>query len=108
MIAVDTSALMAIVLDEPQAAACIDAIAAEERILISAGTMVESLIVAARRNVRDEVAGLIEGLGFEVVPVTSLSAHEIADAYERWGRCASTAGLNFGDCFAYQVARAYG
>lgn len=52
--------------------------------MISAGTMVESLIVAARRNVRDEVAGLIMGLGFEVVPVTSISAQEIADAYERW------------------------
>ncbi|UYO51146.1 type II toxin-antitoxin system VapC family toxin [Rhodopseudomonas palustris] len=108
MIAVDTSALMAIVLDEPQAAACIDAIEVEERVLISAGTMVESLIVAARRNVRDEVAGLIMGLGFEVVPVTSISAPEIGDAYERCGRGSSAAGLNFGDCFAYQVARAHG
>jgi ribonuclease VapC len=51
MIAVDTSALMAIVLDEPKAEACIAALEAEDEILISAGTLAETLIVSARRNV---------------------------------------------------------
>ena len=108
MIAVDTSALMAIVLGEPEAGACIAALAADEAILISAGTVAEALIVAARRNVREEMAGLIDGLGFEVVAVTSVAARRIADAYGRWGKGTHPAGLNFGDCFAYEVAKERG
>ena len=53
MIAVDTSALMAIVLDEAEADACIAVLETEDNILISAGTIAEALIVAARRNVGD-------------------------------------------------------
>jgi ribonuclease VapC len=51
VIAVDTSALMAIVLDEPTAQACMAALEAEDEILISAGTLAELLIVSARRRV---------------------------------------------------------
>ena len=82
MIAVDTSALMAIVLDEAEADACIAALSAEDDLLISAGTMAEALIVSARRNVGEEIAHLIDGLGFEIVSVTSASARRIAEAYE--------------------------
>ena len=49
MIAVDTSALMAIALEEPMAQACKRALEAEDEILISAGTLAELLIVSARR-----------------------------------------------------------
>ena len=105
MIAVDTSALMAIVLDETEAGACIAALEAEDDILISAGTVAEVLIVAARRNVGEEMARLIDGLGFNVVPVTSVSGRRVASAYMQWGKGIDAAGLNFGDCFAYEVAR---
>jgi ribonuclease VapC len=105
MIAVDTSALMAIVLNEKEADACIAALEAEENILISAGTVAEALIVAARRNVGGEVAGLIDGLGFDVVAVTPASARQIAQAHAQWGKGISPASLNFGDCFAYAVAK---
>jgi ribonuclease VapC len=105
VIAVDTSALMAIVLDEPEADACIAALEAEPDILMSAGTVAEALIVSARRNVGEELAGLIDRLGFEIVAVTPASARRIADAYGKWGRGVHRATLNFGDCFAYEVAR---
>jgi ribonuclease VapC len=105
MIAVDTSALMAIVLDEPAADACIAALEAEDEILISAGTVAEALIVSARRNVDAEVSGIIDQLGFRIVAVTPASARRIADAYQRWGRGQHPAALNFGDCFAYEVAK---
>jgi ribonuclease VapC len=105
MIAVDTSALMAIVLNEPQADACIAALEAEDDLLISAGTVAEALIVSARRNVGQEVSSLINGLGFEVVPITAASAHRIARAYEQWGKGVNPAALNLGDCFAYEVAQ---
>lgn len=105
MIAVDTSALMAIVLNESKADACIAALATEDRLLISAGTVAETLIVAARRDLSDAMDRLIDGLGFEVVSVTPASARRIAQAYETWGKGVHEASLNFGDCFAYEVAK---
>ncbi|MGH6904627.1 MAG: type II toxin-antitoxin system VapC family toxin [Geminicoccaceae bacterium] len=108
MIAVDTSALMAILLNEPEADACMAALEREDDILISAGTMAEALIVAARRNVAEEMRRLIDELGFEVVTVTSASARRIAEAYARWGKGVHPAALNFGDCFAYEIAKEHG
>ncbi len=104
MIAVDTSALMAIVLGEPQAEACMAAIEHADELVISAGTVAEALIVAGRRNVGPEVAEMISGLGFEVVTVTAASARRVADAYAQWGKGIHPASLNYGDCFAYEVA----
>lgn len=105
MIAVDTSALMAIVLDEAEANFCIGALETEADLLISAGTVAEALIVSARRNVGEEMARLIDGLGFEIVTLTPASARRVAHAYEMWGKGVHPAGLNFGDCFAYEVAK---
>lgn len=105
MIAVDTSALMAIVLGEAAADICISVLEAEADVVISAGTVAEALIVAGRRRVVIPMASLIEGLGFNVVAVTPASAQRIALAYERWGKGIHPAGLNFGDCFAYEVAK---
>jgi ribonuclease VapC len=108
MIAIDTSALMAIVLNEPEADACVSALEVEDDLVISAGTVAEALIVAARRNVGDEMERLIDGLGFEVVSVTPASARRIAGAYESWGKGMHPAALNFADCFAYEVAKEHG
>ncbi len=108
MIAVDTSAIMAIVLDEPEADACIAALEGEDEILISAGTVAEALIVAARRNVGEEVASLVDGLGLNVITMTPAAAGRIAEAYEHWGKGRHAAALNFGDCFAYEVAKQHG
>lgn len=108
MIAVDTSALLAVALDEPEAGACIDALELADRILISAATVAEALIVAARRNVRAEVEAMIDGLGFEIVSVAAKDARGVSAAYDRWGKGQSPASLNFGDCFAYELAKVYG
>jgi ribonuclease VapC len=105
VIVVDTSALMAILLDEPQAQPCMSALAATDRLLISAGTVAEMMIVAGQRNVGEEAEKLINGLGFEIIPVSFASAQGIAQAYRQWGKGVHPAGLNFGDCFAYDLAR---
>jgi ribonuclease VapC len=102
----DTSALMAILLDEPLAPACTNALVAADRVLISAGTVAETLIVAERRNVGAEAEQLISDIGFEVAPVTVASARRVARACARWGKGVHAAALNFGDCFAYELARA--
>jgi ribonuclease VapC len=108
MITVDTSALMAIVLGESKADACIAALAAEDEVLISAATIAEALIVAARRGVGDEMVRLIDEFGFNAVSVTPASARRVAVAYARWGKGTHAASLNFGDCFAYDVAKEHG
>jgi len=105
MIAVDTSALMAILLDEADADTCIAALEGEDEIVMSAGTLAEALIVSARRGVAEELAELVEGLGVEVVQLTAASARRVAEAYSRWGKGVHPAALNFGDCFAYELAR---
>jgi ribonuclease VapC len=107
MIAVDTSALMAIVLGEAAADACIRVLESETEVVISAGTVAEALIVAGRRDVGEEAARLIDGLGFEIVSVTAASARRIGAAYARWGKGLHPVGLNFGDCFAYEIAKEY-
>ena len=107
MIAVDTSALMAILLNEPEAPACTAALETEGRLLISAGTVAELLIVAGRRKLLEEANALIGGLGFEIIGVTSESARRVADSYARWGKGIHPAALNFGDCFAHAMATEY-
>ena len=51
------------------------------------------------------MVSLIDGLGFEIGPVTGTSARDVASAYEQWGKGLHPAGLNFGDCFAYALAK---
>lgn len=104
MIAVDTSALMAILLDEPKAEACMTALEAADRLLISAATVAEALIVAGRRSLSGDMAALITGLDFEIESLTARTAPRIAAVYDRWGKGIHPAALNVGDCFAYAVA----
>jgi ribonuclease VapC len=102
---VDTSAIIAIVLKEPEAAACAAILQNDQELLMSAGTYAELLIVASARNVGDEVERLVKDFGFEIVPVTSAVSRRVAEAYHLWGKGVHPAGLNFGDCFAYEAAK---
>ncbi len=86
MIAVDTSALMAILVDEPEADTCATEILRETEIVISAGTMAEALSVAHHRGVGSEMTRLIDGLGFAIVDVSAASAQRVADVHSRWGK----------------------
>lgn len=108
MIVVDTSALMAIVLNEPEADAVAAALEQADGIAMSAATVAEALIVARRRGAGDVMSRLIDGLGAQIAPVSRDVAAEVADAYDRWGKGVHAAGLNFGDCFAYALARRLG
>ena len=98
---------MAIVLDEPEAGACATAIEQNRDLAISAGTLAETLVVATRRGVGPAMEQLIADLALETIPVTAAGAQRIAAAYARWGRGIHRAALNFGDCFAYALAKEY-
>jgi ribonuclease VapC len=108
MIAVDTSALMAILLVEPAAKSCINALKLDPDVVISAGTLTETLIVASRRNLSEQVLRFVDELNFDVIPVTRASAERIELTYSRWGKGLHPASLNLGDCFAYDVAKQHG
>ena len=54
--------------------------------MISAASVAEALIVAARRNVGEQMRRLIDGMGFEIVSVTDASARRVADSYVIWGK----------------------
>jgi ribonuclease VapC len=107
MIAVDTSALMAVILDEPLAARCIQALERAPGLVISAATVAEALIVATRRGVSPEMQKLADQLGFEIVSVSAATAKRVGDAYKIWGKGRHPASLNFGDCFSYDTAKTY-
>ena len=107
-VVLDTSSLMAILLGEPESAACAAVLGSEARLLISAGTLAEALIVAGNRRIGTEMATLVTEGGVEVVPVTAATATRVAEAYATWGKGNHPAGLNFGDCFAYALAHEMG
>lgn len=103
-IVIDTSALVAVLQEEPEAQACRAAIRAAERIMISAGTLAEALIVAELRGFREGMLRLVDDLAMEIVPLDHRGAAQAAAAYGRWGRGLHPAALNFGDCLAYALA----
>jgi ribonuclease VapC len=106
MIAVDTSALIAIVMGEPEGKRCFSALSEADHLLMSAATMAETLIVAARRDRTSEITRLLDGLNFDIINVTPTSVRDVVKAYDQWGKGVHPAALNFGDCFAYAIAKA--
>ena len=106
---VDTSALIAILRDEPEARACASAIESSAIRRVSAANFVETaLIIDASR---DPVASrrfddLIREAQIIVEPVTEAQARIAREAYRDFGKGSGhPAKLNFGDCFAYALAK---
>jgi ribonuclease VapC len=102
---VDTSALMAILLDEPKADSCAEALEAAEPPEISAATLAEALVVADRRGVGEAMRVLVAGAQVKVHAVDAVFARRVAETYTVWGKGVHPAGLNIFDCFAYALAR---
>ena len=107
MIALDTSALIAIIAGEAEAEA-FAALVAENDCLIGAPTQFETAMVARRHVTGDQYRDLLRILSWRNVAIVDFSmAHaEIAErAFRDFGRGRGhRAGLNFGDCMAYAVA----
>ena len=107
----DTSALLAILMNESEATACAVAIEADPIRLLSAANLVETSIVIEAR-VGDaggrELDLLLHKAAIEIVPVDADQAEIARHAYRQFGRGRHPAGLNYGDCFAYALARSAG
>lgn len=106
---VDSSAMMAILKNEPEALPFLDAMARASRCLMSAGTWIEMTVVLERSGdavARRAFERLVEAVPIGVAPVTVEQGHVGADAYRRHGRgTGDKAKLNFGDCFPYALAK---
>jgi ribonuclease VapC len=109
---IDSSALIAILRDEPEAMTCAKAIEAASHRRISAANFVESAIVID--GSRDPVASrrfddLVKEAQLVIEPVTEAQARIAREAYRDFGRGSGhPARLNFGDCFSYALAQATG
>lgn len=112
MIAIDTSALVAIAFDEPECEAFERAIVEAEQVLVSAMTVVEARMVIHGRKGPTGLATLDAILGSPKFEMVSPGAEEIAfahAAFVQYGKGSGhPAGLNFGDLFSYALAKARG
>ena len=111
MIVVDTSALIAILDKEPDAARYAEAIAEADTPLISAATLLELHVVMLNRHgarAAQIVERLIQDAAFQIENFTAQHVELAREAYARFGKGRNTAGLNYGDCFSYALAKATG
>jgi ribonuclease VapC len=106
---VDTSALVAILRDEPEALAFAKALRDQTVRRISAATYLEAAIVIdGSRNpvLSRRLDDLVRGLGIIIEPVTAAQARLGREAYRDFGKGSGhPAQLNLGDCFAYALAK---
>ena len=111
MIVVDTSALIAILDREPDAALYAEAIAEADAPLISSATLLELHIVMLNRHgaaAAPIVDRLVKDAGFQIENFTAQHLELAREAYARYGKGRNSAGLNYGDCFSYALAKATG
>jgi ribonuclease VapC len=104
---IDTSAVVAILFDEPDRSAITAAIELADARRMSAATFVEvSIVVEARYGPagRQELDLLLEHADVEVVPVDAGQARAARQAWSRFGKGRHPAALNLGDCFSYALA----
>jgi len=106
---IDTSALIAILKNEPEAQTFSEAIEAAKVVRISAASYLESRIVVIRYKdpiLMARLEEILENPGLLIEPVTAVHAKIAWEAYRNYGKGSGhRANLNFGDCFTYALAR---
>ena len=106
---VDSSAILAVLLEEPDADRYAQALTDAPACRMSAASFLEATIVIESRGGPEaghELDVLVERAAIELVPVTAEQARAARRAWRRFGRGNHPAALNFGDCFVYALAEA--
>jgi ribonuclease VapC len=106
---IDTSALLAILQDEPERHSFNEAIEAAETRSLSTASYLETSIVLESRYGADGVRDLdhfVATADIAMIAVDADQARIAREAYRRYGKGRHPAGLNFGDCFSYALSRA--
>ena len=107
----DTSPLVAIIAKEPDSELYVQAISRAPRCRISAGNFIELSIVIESQfdaEVARQCDALFRRIGIVIEPLTVEQAHLARQAFHDFGKGRHAAGLNFGDCFAYALAKITG
>jgi ribonuclease VapC len=110
-VVIDTSAIVAILFDEPERSRFIHQIKIAEKRLISASTLLEcEIVVQARKGIsgRNQLELFIHEAQIIVVPFDQAQVNLAIRAWQEYGKGQHPAGLNFGDCFSYALAKATG
>ncbi len=102
---VDSSAIIAILRTEPGWERLEAALLGAAAISIAAGTMLETRIVAIRLGIVRRLDDFLAGNPLQIVPTDHRQVDLAAEGLPRFGKGRHPAGLNFGDCFAYALAR---
>lgn len=105
---IDSSILVACILQEDDAELFIAFLENAAPIRISSATLLETSIVLIRKSVESATEALdrlLSDLKVEIVPVSEQQARLAVDAYRRFGKGRHPAALNFGDCFSYALAK---
>lgn len=108
---VDTSAVVALLFDEADAELYEAALAGSDEGCMSAATVLECGIVLLARHGpagAQKLDALVAEAAIEIVPFDEDQLALARAAYQRFGRGRHAAALNFGDCFAYALAKARG
>jgi ribonuclease VapC len=108
---IDSSAIIAVLLNEANAAQIAEAIDSGAQRLLSAASLLEASIVIESRKGEDagrELDLLIYRAAIEIVAVDQDQAEIARVAWRRYGKGRHPAGLNYGDCFSYALARSRG
>jgi ribonuclease VapC len=108
---IDTSAIVAILANEPEGASFVRLIAADEVRLLSAVSRVEcTCVIEGRKRAagRADLELFLREAAIEIAPVTADQAEIACEVFRRFGRGRHPAGLDIGDTFAYALARATG
>jgi ribonuclease VapC len=110
-IVLDSSAIVAVLLREPDAERCLERIESAEMVVTGAPTVVETAMVLSRylgRDSRPALAEFLREAEVEVVDFREEHARVAMRAFDRFGKGRHGAALNYGDCLAYAVARVSG
>jgi ribonuclease VapC len=107
----DTSAVVAIFLGEPERRRFLEAIEAADSVRMSVANFVEiSIVIESRFGPQGlhDLQRFVTRAGVEIVPVDVEQGQLACSAFSRFGKGRHRAGLNYGDCFAYAAAKALG
>jgi ribonuclease VapC len=105
---IDTSAMLAVMQNEPERRMFNEAIEAAETRSLSAASFVETSMIIESRYGSDGMRDLdlfIAKARIELIAVDVEQAHFARQAFRQFGKGRHPAGLNFGDCFSYALAR---
>lgn len=106
---IDTSAIIAVLFNEDDAHDYAEAISRADSCRISAATLVETAIVVeaqTRNNGGRQLDAFIRRASITIESVTEEQAYMARQAFIDFGKGRHRAGLNYGDCFSYALAKA--